>query len=118
VPRERLSRRWHDEGQKVAWRRSEGGMATIGRWIGDGRKVELRTEGEQTADGRWNPPTNFAYLVGDLLGMRNFTSARPSLPSVVTTFGLTDAEGCSDKRRTEGGTDRKISATSLEIDWV
>jgi hypothetical protein len=29
--------------------------------------------------------------------MRNFTLARPSLPSVVTTFGLTDAEGASDE---------------------
>jgi hypothetical protein len=29
------------------------------------------TEGGQTADGRWNPPTNFVHLIGDLLGMRN-----------------------------------------------
>jgi hypothetical protein len=65
-----------------------------------------------------DPPTNLGYLVGDLLGMRNFTSAWPSLPSVVTTFGLTDAERSSDKRRMAGGPDRKISATSLEIDWV
>jgi hypothetical protein len=31
----------------------------------------LISEGGQTADGRWNPPTNFGHLVGDLLGMRN-----------------------------------------------
>ena len=54
-------------------------------------------------DGRWTPPTNFGYPVGDLLGMKNFTLAPPSIPSVATTFGFTDAGGSSDKRRTEGG---------------
>jgi len=29
------------------------------------------SEGGQTADGRWNPPTNFGQLIGDLLSMRN-----------------------------------------------
>ena len=33
--------------------------------------AEPNTEGGQTADGRWNPPTNFGHLVGDLLGMRS-----------------------------------------------
>ena len=92
-------------------------MATIGRWNGDGQKVERHgrrtnvgrkaeatdqfrpprcglcvmklcapgpssassscqtlpdgvspnTEGGQTADGRWNRPTNFGHLIGDLL---------------------------------------------------
>src|SRR6266567_8706796 len=57
-----------------------------GRWNGDGQNVERRTESEQTADGRWSPPTNFGHLVGDLLGMRNFTSARPNLLSIATTW--------------------------------
>ena len=65
---------------------SEGGTATVGRWSGDGRKVERRTEGEQTADGRWKPPTNFGHLVGDLLGMRNFISACPNLVSIADTL--------------------------------
>jgi hypothetical protein len=33
--------------------------------------VAPNTEGGQTADGRWNPPTNFDPLIGDLLDMRN-----------------------------------------------
>ncbi len=33
--------------------------------------ASLNTEGGQTVDGRWNPPTNFGHLIGDLLGMRN-----------------------------------------------
>lgn len=31
--------------------------------------VSPNTEGGQTADGRWNGPTNFGHLIGDLLDM-------------------------------------------------
>lgn len=38
------------------------------------------TEGGQTAHGRWDPPTNFGHLIGDLLGMRNLTPSRLARP--------------------------------------
>src|SRR6266851_1799238 len=48
------------------------------------RGVSPNTEGGQTADGRWNPPTNFGPLVGDLLDMRNSTPMpRPQLSGAI-----------------------------------
>ena len=38
--------------------------------------VSPNTEGGQTADGRWNRPTNFGPLIGDLLDVS--TSKLPS----------------------------------------
>jgi hypothetical protein len=38
--------------------------------------VSPNTEGGQTADGRWNRPTNFGHLIGDLLDM----STAPTRP--------------------------------------
>ncbi len=47
-------------------------------------RVSPNTEGGQTADGRWNPPTNFGRLVGDLLDMRNSASMpRPQLSATI-----------------------------------
>jgi len=46
--------------------------------------VSPNTEGGQTADGRWNPPTNFGPLVGDLLDMRNSAPIpRPQLSGAI-----------------------------------
>ncbi len=46
--------------------------------------VSPNTEGGQTADGRWNPPTNFGPLVGDLLDMRNSAPMpRPQLSGAI-----------------------------------
>jgi hypothetical protein len=38
--------------------------------------VSPNTEGGQTADGRWNRPTNFGHLIGDLLDMSTATTRR------------------------------------------
>lgn len=38
------------------------------------------TEGGQTAHGRWDPPTNFGHLIGDLLGMRTLTPSHVASP--------------------------------------
>jgi hypothetical protein len=43
--------------------------------------VSPNTEGGQTADGRWKPPTNFGPLIGDLLVMRNFAPTPRPQPS-------------------------------------
>ena len=46
--------------------------------------VSPNTEGGQTADGRWNPPTNFGPFVGDLLDMRNSAPIpRPQLSGAI-----------------------------------
>ncbi len=46
--------------------------------------VSPNTEGGQTADGRWNPPTNFGPLIGDLLDMRKSAPmARPQLSGAI-----------------------------------
>ena len=46
--------------------------------------VSPNTEGGQTADGRWKPPTNFGPLVGDLLDMRNSAPMpRPQLSGAI-----------------------------------
>jgi len=42
--------------------------------------VSPNTEGGQTSDGRWNPPTNFGPLIGDLLDMRNLTPSHVAAP--------------------------------------
>jgi hypothetical protein len=74
------------------------------------------TEGGQTADGRWNPPTNFRHLVGDLLGMGNLRRSWHPVPGADPTGRRTAAHiarspgelpGRSPKvegRRSEGGT--------------
>jgi hypothetical protein len=110
--------------------------------------VSPNTEGGQTADGRWNPPTNFGHLIGDLLGMRNlarvaFASRRRPRPGAgprptsrcevkiarraahpiseggPATVGRWSGDGRKVvRRRSEGGTHRKISGTSLEIYWI
>jgi hypothetical protein len=59
------------------------------RWTNGGRKVEPT---DQFGPPRWRS-----------IGMRNFTLAPPSLRSVATSFGFTDAGDAADKRRTEGG---------------
>jgi hypothetical protein len=103
------------------------------------------TEGGQTADGRWNPPTNFRHLVGDLLGMGNLRrnwhpatrrrpdavqdrgphrkiarrTARPISEGGTATAGRWNGDCRKVERRlSEGGTHRKISGTSLEIYWI
>jgi hypothetical protein len=46
--------------------------------------VSPNTEGGQTADGRWNPPTNFGPLTGDLLDMRySAPMQRPQLSGAI-----------------------------------
>jgi hypothetical protein len=47
--------------------------------------VSPNTEGGQTADGRWNRPTNFGHHVGDLLDMS--TSAPMLRPHVAVPLG-------------------------------
>jgi len=78
--------------------------------------VSPNTEGGQTADGRWNRPTNFRHLIGDLLGMRNLRRSWHLAPGA-------DPMGCGtaahiarspgelpsrspkmERRRSEGGT--------------
>jgi len=54
-----------------------------GQILSDG--VSPNTEGGQTADGRWNPPTNFGPLIGDLLDMRN--SAPQPQPQLLGAIG-------------------------------
>ena len=48
--------------------------------------VSPNTEGGQTADGRWNRPTNFGHLIGDLLDMSTATT-RPWWQSSVPIGG-------------------------------
>ncbi len=48
--------------------------------------VSPNTEGGQTADGRWNRPTNFGHLIGDLLDMSTATT-RPWWRSSVQIGG-------------------------------
>ena len=46
--------------------------------------VDANTEGGRKVDGRWNPPTNFGPLVGDLLDMRNSAPVpRSQLPAAI-----------------------------------
>ena len=46
--------------------------------------VSPNTEGGQTADGRWNRPTNFGHLIGDLLDMKNSAPMpRPQLSGAI-----------------------------------
>lgn len=49
------------------------GAALIAGCVGDHGNISILpiSEGGQTANGRWDPPTNFGHFVGDLLGMRN-----------------------------------------------
>src|SRR5258708_3388138 len=80
------------------------------------KSVPANTEGGQTADGRWNRPTNFRHLIGDLLGMRNLRRSWHLAPGA-------DPMGCGtaahiarspgelpsrspkmERRRSEGGT--------------
>jgi hypothetical protein len=66
------------------------------------------TEGGQTADGRWNPPTNFRHLVGDLLGMGNLRRSWHPVPGADPTGRRTAATHRKIARRTarpisEGG---------------
>jgi hypothetical protein len=48
--------------------------------------VSPNTEGGQTAHGRWNRPTNFGHLIGDLLDMSTVTT-RPWWQSSVPIGG-------------------------------
>jgi hypothetical protein len=110
--------------------------------------VSPNTEGGQTADGRWNGPTNFGHLIGDLLDMRNLARVasasrrkprpgagpRSTSPCEVEIAGraalpiseggaATVGRGSGDgrkvvRRRSEGGTHRKVSGNSLEIYWI
>lgn len=48
--------------------------------------VSPNTEGGQTADGRWNRPTNFGHVIGDLLDMST-AATRPWWQSSVPIGG-------------------------------
>jgi hypothetical protein len=87
-------------------------------------KVALRwrrsSEGGQTSYGRPKPPTNFGPLDVDCVFMklcsrRACTAVRvPGIPRPTVSRRIPKV----DKRRTEGGTHRPISAPSLEIYWI
>ena len=60
----------------------QSGASSSRQTLPDG--VSPNTEGGHTADGRWNPPTNFGPLIGDLLDMRNSApTPRPQLSGAI-----------------------------------
>ncbi len=101
---------------KFAPKEPEGAPKVARRWA-------RRPEGGQTSDGRRNRPTNFGPLDVDLYVMKNRASGPSPSPQRLVApsrWGVMASRRIPkvDKRRTEGGTDRLISATSLEIYWI